>query len=107
MSTHGCPTREPRKCGLAGWWNHRYEQGHAHEYLSDLSGFRLVRIVPDTLFVHSRIKIMLLAFQRHLFCFILFSVPILKNGTKSGNHSGGFDGTTNLWHATEAQKIIV
>jgi hypothetical protein len=94
-------------CGLVGWWKHRYAQGHAHEYLSDLSGFRLIRIVPDKLFDHSQIKIMLLAFQKHLFCFILFSVPILKNGTKLGNHSGRFDGTTNLWHATEAQTLIL
>jgi hypothetical protein len=67
MSTHGCPTGEPQKCGLVGWWKHRNAQGHAHEYLSDLSGFRLIRIVPDKLFDHSQINIMLLAFQRHLF----------------------------------------
>jgi hypothetical protein len=31
----------------------------------------------------------------------------LKNGTKSGTHSGRFDGTTNLWHETEAQTLII
>lgn len=76
-------------CRLIGAWQHCCEQGRAHEWLSDFSGFRHVCSVTMNFWWFSN-KDNDLGYLQTPVLFHSVQCAYLKNGIQSGTHLGPF-----------------